>query len=119
VRSSTAVGGIEEIDPQFEGFLDDRSAVFFVQHPFVNQMFRVPEPHATEADARHIHSGVSELRVFHVIFLSFLLLLYADGTSFSVIDVAFSYIIEKLKDVGSLRDWSFALDIRGSEPLGS
>src|SRR2546430_17420097 len=65
------VGGIEEIDPQLEGFLDDRSAVFFVQYPFVKPMFRVPEPHATEADARHIHSGVSELRVFHVIFLSF------------------------------------------------
>src|SRR2546423_1440432 len=65
------VGGIEEIDPQLEGFLDDRSAVFFVKHPFVNPMFRVPEPHAPEADARDIHSGVSWLRVFHVIFLSF------------------------------------------------
>src|SRR5207302_8689478 len=30
------VGGIEEIDPQLEGFLDDRPAVFFVQHPFVS-----------------------------------------------------------------------------------
>src|SRR5947209_8871278 len=53
------VGGIEEIDPQLEGFLDDRSAVFFVQYPFVKPMFRVPEPHATEADSRHIHSSVS------------------------------------------------------------
>src|SRR6266700_2472901 len=53
------VGGSEEIDPQLEGFLDDRSAVFFVQYPFVKPMFRVPEPHATEADSRHIHSGVS------------------------------------------------------------
>ena len=68
------VGGIEEIDPQLEGFLDDRPAVFFVQHPFVNPPCRVPEPHAAEADARHIHSGVSELRVFHMIVLSFLLI---------------------------------------------
>jgi hypothetical protein len=35
------------------------------------------------------------------------------------IDVAFSYIIEKLKDVSSLKDRSFALDVRGSEPLVS
>src|SRR5262249_16602337 len=63
------VGGIEEIDPQIEGFLDDRPAVFLVQHPFVNPAFRVPEPHATEADSRHVHSGVSELRVVYGIFL--------------------------------------------------
>src|SRR5690348_14913026 len=48
------VGSIEEVDPQIEGFLDDRSTVFFVQHPFVNPTLRVPEPHATEAYARHI-----------------------------------------------------------------
>src|SRR5690242_7542444 len=65
------VGGIEEIDAQFEGFLDDRPAVFLVKHPFVNPTCRIPEPHAPKADARHIHAGVSELRVFHVIFLSF------------------------------------------------
>jgi hypothetical protein len=56
-------------------------------------MFRVPEPHATQADARHIHSSVSELRVFHVIVLSFHLMLYADGTSFSVVARACGAII--------------------------
>ena len=33
--------------------------------------FRVPKSHAAEADSRHIHAGVAELRVFHVIFLPF------------------------------------------------
>src|SRR6266704_6397463 len=65
------VGGIEEIDPQLEGFLNDRPAVFFVKHPYVNPTFRVPEPHATEADSRHTHSGVSSLLVSHVTFFSF------------------------------------------------
>ena len=53
------VGGVEEIDPQLKGFLDNRPAVFFTQHPFVNPTFRVPKPHAPETDSRHIHSGVS------------------------------------------------------------
>src|SRR5947209_2032095 len=64
------VGGIEEVDPQFQGVLDDRPAVFLMQHPLVNPPFRIPEPHAPKADARHIHPGVPELGVFHVTFLS-------------------------------------------------
>ena len=50
------IGGIEEIDPQLEGFLDDRPAVFLVEHSFVNPTSRIPEPHATEADARDLHT---------------------------------------------------------------
>jgi hypothetical protein len=53
------IGRIEEIDPQLEGFLDDRLAFFFVEHPLVNPTLRVPEPHATKADSRHVHSGIS------------------------------------------------------------
>src|SRR4030067_1697009 len=50
------IGGIEEMDPQSEGFLDNWPAVFFVKHPFVNPTFRVPEPPATTADARDLHT---------------------------------------------------------------
>jgi hypothetical protein len=63
------VGGIEEIDPQLKGVLDDRAAVFLVQHPLVNPACRVSEPHAAEADARHVHAGGSELGVLHITFL--------------------------------------------------
>src|SRR5205807_456318 len=66
------VGGIEEVDTQLQGFLDDRPAVVLVEHPLVNPPVRVPEPHAPQAEARHVHAGVSELRVVHVILLSFL-----------------------------------------------
>src|SRR6266581_2052216 len=64
------VGRIEEVDPQLERFLDDRPAVFLVKHPLVNPTFGVPKAHATEADARHIHAGVSQFGVFHAIFFS-------------------------------------------------
>src|ERR1051326_5066283 len=87
------IGGIEKIDPQLQGFLDDRPAVFFIQYPLMNPPCRVAEPHAAQADARYIHSGVSELRVVHVIFLSFHQLFYADGTSFSVVARACEAII--------------------------
>src|SRR5437588_4919732 len=114
------VGGIEEIDPQLEGFLDDRPAVFFVKHPFVYPTFRVPEPHATEADARHIHSSVSELRVFHVIFLSFHWVQSQDEPSKTCVatvraDMAFGQpaynarcVMTSLSSV-SVRPFSFAL----------
>jgi hypothetical protein len=44
------IGRIKEIDPQFNGFLNDRSAIFLVKHPFVNPPCGIPEPHATETD---------------------------------------------------------------------
>ncbi len=44
------VGGIEEIDPQFEGVLDDRSAVLLVQHPLMDPAGCVPESHAPQAN---------------------------------------------------------------------
>jgi hypothetical protein len=37
------VGGIEKIDPQLEGFLDDRLAAFLVTDPFVNPTLCVTE----------------------------------------------------------------------------
>ena len=45
------VGGIEEIDAQLEGFLDDRPAVFLVKHPFVKPTLGVTEAHAAQTDA--------------------------------------------------------------------
>jgi hypothetical protein len=41
------------------GFLSDRPAAFFVKHPFVNPTFRGSKSHASEADSRHVQSGVS------------------------------------------------------------
>src|SRR5688572_6796655 len=57
---------IEEIDAKLERFLDDRAAVLLVEHPFMDPTFRVPEPHAPEADPRHVHPGAAQLRVLHV-----------------------------------------------------
>jgi hypothetical protein len=53
------VGSIEEIDPHLKGFPDDRTAVFFVQHPFVNPTRRIAKAHAAEADARNFHASIS------------------------------------------------------------
>jgi hypothetical protein len=64
------IGGIEEVDPQVKGFFDDRSALLFVEHPLMNPTAGVPEPHAAKTDARHIHAGISKLRVFHTLVLS-------------------------------------------------
>src|SRR5688572_29912182 len=49
------IGRIEEIDAQLEGFLDDRPAIFLIQHPFVNPTLRVPKPHTAETDTRDLH----------------------------------------------------------------
>jgi hypothetical protein len=45
------IGRIEEIDSQLKRFFDNWTAVFFVQHPFVNPTRRIAEPHTAEADA--------------------------------------------------------------------
>jgi hypothetical protein len=53
------IGGIEEINPQLQGFLYDWAALFFIKHPFMNPTLGVPEPHTSEADARDIHTCVA------------------------------------------------------------
>jgi hypothetical protein len=50
------IGRIEEIDPQFKGFPNDRAAVFLIEHPFVNPTRCIPKTHAAEADTRNLHA---------------------------------------------------------------
>jgi hypothetical protein len=61
------VGGIEEIDPQLEGFLDDRPAVFLVEHPLVDPRSASPNPY---------NQGRFEIRPFQCFLASCIPLLF-------------------------------------------
>ena len=59
------VGRVKEVDPQLQRLLDDRAAVFLVQHPFVDPARCISEAHAAETDARDLHTGRTQTSVFH------------------------------------------------------
>ena len=57
------VGGVEEVDPALERLADERPRRLFLEHPFAPLGRAVG--HAAEADFRHLHAGLAELRGFH------------------------------------------------------
>ena len=58
------VGGIEEVDPQFEGAADEWAAGFFIQRP-LPALGGAPVAHAPQADARDFEAGVAKAGVLH------------------------------------------------------
>ena len=66
------IGGVKEIDTQFQGALDEGTTLFFVQSPGPTEHARPRSDfgfaiaHAAEAKARDPQAGVSEVHVIHI-----------------------------------------------------
>jgi hypothetical protein len=58
------VGGVKEIDAQFECLLDKRTALFFFQHPLAPALAAVS--HAAQTDARNFYPRGAKVGIFHV-----------------------------------------------------
>ena len=59
------VRGVEEVDAELDGTLDERPALLFVERPGVRTALGHSVAHAAEADTRDLEAGLSEIDVFH------------------------------------------------------
>jgi hypothetical protein len=59
------VRGVEEVDAELDGLLDQRPAVLLAEGPRMAASVGFAERHAAEADAGHVEAGAAELHVLH------------------------------------------------------
>jgi len=57
------VGGVEEVDPEVDGSLDEFPSAFLVHHPLAP--VTAPEAHTAQTDAADAHARVTEGGVLH------------------------------------------------------
>ena len=57
------VGGVEEVDAQIQGFLEERAGVDFVEYP--GPPFGSAVGHAAQTDPGNLEAAAAQLRVFH------------------------------------------------------
>ncbi|MNV61764.1 hypothetical protein D3C71_1542880 [compost metagenome] len=60
------IGGIEEVDPEFDRPADKWPALLFWQRPGVAAAIGLPVAHASKAEARNLKAGISKARIVHV-----------------------------------------------------
>ena len=59
------IGGVEEIDPEVDGFADQWPALMLGQSPRVISALGNSVSHASEAQRRHLKAGIPEIFVLH------------------------------------------------------